>query len=117
MGGDDGRFRVNSTIPSLWQSFLSNRRECSGVGNSLASGADQLLRAKRLFRVGFRGTGEGGDDGGCDYHSNESKADKKIMHWSIPSVGAGLARSELIHTMIMTQVTDSRNPTSTLFQI
>jgi hypothetical protein len=32
-------------------------------------------------------------------------------------VGFDRSGSELIHTMIMTQVTDSRNPTSTLFQI
>jgi hypothetical protein len=44
-------------------------------------------RGGRLFGVGFRAAGEGGDDSGGDDHCYESKADKKIMHWSGSLVG------------------------------
>jgi len=61
-------------------------------------------REKQLFGVGFRGAGECGDKGGCDYHSNESKADKKIMHGSDSFRWDSVFLFRIIHTMIMTQV-------------
>ena len=36
-----------------------------------------------VLGVDFGGTGEGGYDGGGDYHCDEGKADQKIMHWSV----------------------------------
>lgn len=58
---------------------------CSGLGRVRRS--SPATDGGRLFGVGFRAAGEGGDDCGGDDHCYESKADKKIMHWSGSLVG------------------------------
>ncbi len=54
------------------------------AGSKLGTAVEAGLQ---LFGVGLGGAGESGDDRGCDYHSDESKADKKIMHGRNPSGG------------------------------
>jgi hypothetical protein len=43
-------------------------------------------QAGQLLGVGFdfRRTGEGCNDSGADNHEDESEADHKVMHWSVP---------------------------------
>ena len=62
-------------------------------------------------RRSFRRIGECGNDSGRDHHSDERKANEKIVHFGCSFCGCRLDLPGLNHKMMMTQVTRLLNST------
>jgi hypothetical protein len=76
-----------------------------------ASGRPQTKLLVVGVRRSFRRIGERGNDSGRDHHSDESKANEKIVHFGCSFCGRRLDVPGLNHKMMMTQVTRLLNST------